>query len=426
MNIYETKCLTFYSYKGGSGRSTTAINTTKHLIEKMKADKNHPILLVDADLESAGLTFFFQQKDKFSDAFSHRQSLHTGLILSGDAEPGDFFERKESFSPPNKSLRDAIKEIVAMEGYGFLEDMLKNILLPLQDGNILAGILQKYITSQRTLEINSVTERYNPRPLFGKLMDTYENSSLTDEEKRNVAYRHIKEFIPTREYTDISEFFGAEAGTVRFLGADAGVETKQIARNDVAIMQINKLKKECSRRNYAAIVFDSGSGTQSSAHVFHAISDVLVYCMRPTMQFAEGTFTNLCQYAQTLRTVKNEKRGEDSTKKSVILLPTAVPIATQYLPLSEGSFAQIRYIAASFEDLIDSTFCTRENALCEVELFKWREQILGVADAHKGISAEIKEIASRYSNPSTMPMDAQRAYSVYGELARCIINNFED
>ena len=47
-----TKCYTFYSYKGGSGRSTTAVNTVGHLIDVLGADSSHPILIVDADLES--------------------------------------------------------------------------------------------------------------------------------------------------------------------------------------------------------------------------------------------------------------------------------------------------------------------------------------------------------------------------------------
>ena len=49
-----TACYTFYSYKGGSGRTTTLLNTTKHLIDKMGASPQKPILLVDSDLESAG------------------------------------------------------------------------------------------------------------------------------------------------------------------------------------------------------------------------------------------------------------------------------------------------------------------------------------------------------------------------------------
>ena len=74
-----TACYTFYSYKGGSGRTTTLLNTTKHLIDELGANAEKPILLVDADLESAGLTYFFNAQEKFTDLFP--KSIHTCKII---------------------------------------------------------------------------------------------------------------------------------------------------------------------------------------------------------------------------------------------------------------------------------------------------------------------------------------------------------
>ena len=70
------QCYTFYSYKGGSGRSTTLLNTVKCLIKDLDADPEHPILVVDADLESAGLTYYFGFQDKF------KGTLNTGSVLT--------------------------------------------------------------------------------------------------------------------------------------------------------------------------------------------------------------------------------------------------------------------------------------------------------------------------------------------------------
>ena len=76
----KTKCFSFYSYKGGSGRTTTLVNVTKHLAQKLDASKNAPILLVDADLESAGLTYFFNCETKFSGKFNC--TLHAEQFLN--------------------------------------------------------------------------------------------------------------------------------------------------------------------------------------------------------------------------------------------------------------------------------------------------------------------------------------------------------
>ena len=51
------KTITFYSYKGGAGRSSTTLNTLPYLVKSLKASANAPILVLDMDLDSAGMTY---------------------------------------------------------------------------------------------------------------------------------------------------------------------------------------------------------------------------------------------------------------------------------------------------------------------------------------------------------------------------------
>ena len=51
------KTITFYSYKGGAGRSSTTLNTLPYLVESFKASADTPILVLDMDLDSAGMTY---------------------------------------------------------------------------------------------------------------------------------------------------------------------------------------------------------------------------------------------------------------------------------------------------------------------------------------------------------------------------------
>lgn len=51
------KTITFYSYKGGAGRSSTTLNTLPYLVETMRASANAPIIVLDMDLDSAGMTY---------------------------------------------------------------------------------------------------------------------------------------------------------------------------------------------------------------------------------------------------------------------------------------------------------------------------------------------------------------------------------
>jgi len=57
--------VSFYSYKGGSGRSTTAWNTIQQLVKIMDPTPEHPFVIVDTDVQSAGATFLFDAENLF-------------------------------------------------------------------------------------------------------------------------------------------------------------------------------------------------------------------------------------------------------------------------------------------------------------------------------------------------------------------------
>ena len=58
------KTISFFSYKGGSGRSSIAYNTLPYLAENLNATPERPIVIVDADIDSAGLSFLFESYTK--------------------------------------------------------------------------------------------------------------------------------------------------------------------------------------------------------------------------------------------------------------------------------------------------------------------------------------------------------------------------
>ncbi len=49
--------VSFHSYKGGSCRTSTCLNTLPFLAKKLEATAEHPILVVDTDIDSQGLTY---------------------------------------------------------------------------------------------------------------------------------------------------------------------------------------------------------------------------------------------------------------------------------------------------------------------------------------------------------------------------------
>ncbi len=57
--------VSFHSYKGGSCRSSTCINSLPYMVEELGADAEHPILVIDTDLDSQGLTYLFGTENSF-------------------------------------------------------------------------------------------------------------------------------------------------------------------------------------------------------------------------------------------------------------------------------------------------------------------------------------------------------------------------
>lgn len=69
------KTITFYSYKGGAGRSSTTLNTLPYLVQSLHATSNAPILVLDMDLDSAGMTYLLGLDIHFKDRYDVKSFL---------------------------------------------------------------------------------------------------------------------------------------------------------------------------------------------------------------------------------------------------------------------------------------------------------------------------------------------------------------
>jgi len=84
--------VSFYSYKGGAGRSTTSWNTIQRLVTLMKPTEKEPFVIVDTDTESAGSTFLYKAKDVFFKD-EERQSVQRRMT---DSEETNYSEASDS------------------------------------------------------------------------------------------------------------------------------------------------------------------------------------------------------------------------------------------------------------------------------------------------------------------------------------------
>lgn len=439
----NTKCYTFYSYKGGSGRSTALINTAKHLIPALKANPQEPILIVDADLESAGLTYFFGCASRFGtllssdDLVEDALTINTaGLLLQGQnrqLRPNSvqanmiFGNVGESRGPIPEALIEKFSVILKYLGNYDIHSVLKGVELSNIEVTLFNKIadmtLERFEQKEKNDgvvegEIYYLTENYNLIELLADFIEIqHKNAASSATLKRE----KIDEFLPVRKLCDISSFFDAQPGTVRFLGVDVKSKVGSVyghSAEEATATSFKALLKVCNSLGYKAVIFDSAAGTQSTAHALHYVSDVIVYCMRPTRQFLQGTRQQLTKYKDEIVRMQSKYN-----KSPVIILPTAVPYDSGCASFfKQDSFLQIEGISQIYSSIVDGTFCTDATSLHEVELFKWYEMILGcgnglssAADGAK--SAELK----KYTLEATMPADAKNAYKTYRKLAERIV-----
>lgn len=418
-------CYTFYSYKGGSGRTTALLNTVKYLIRDLGASKDRPLLLVDADLESAGLTYFFNCHNKFSG------DLNTSSILSKSTTL--FNKENEGVIFGDVDERNTMLVCEETEAWGELQGLdsqdtatgkkISEVFRGLRLPGKYFGLIKRIIVSM------SYGEHYfdsNGRDIWSvkeRLKKIDGDTSISDDQKQRMKTDVVLDFLPTRTFLEVSDYFCSEEerlpeGTVKFLGTDVSNESR-LTRAD-AQNAIARLKKKCEAHNYCAVVFDSGAGTQTSAYILHGSSDVIVYCMRPTLQFIDGTKDNLYRFRQILQDV----RKSDDSKKPVVLFPNAVPeLRPEYKPFMDQSFREISRIVSICSDIVDDSFCSYDACLHEIPLFKWREKILGCMDHHlpDDVPDDLRTAVDAQSHGDTP--DMEKYLRVYAELSKCLIRN---
>lgn len=82
------RSVSFYSFKGGAGRSTTCLNTIPYIFEIGEASSEHPIVLLDVDLDSAGMTYLLEQENFFHENYDIKEFLKGDNDLSVPVDKG--------------------------------------------------------------------------------------------------------------------------------------------------------------------------------------------------------------------------------------------------------------------------------------------------------------------------------------------------
>lgn len=308
------KVISFFSYKGGAGRSTLAYNIIPLLAANhIKPSAESPMIVVDTDVDSCGMSYLLRADDKVTDTNCLQYLLYNGV------------ESKNCSSISEHPFFSQLIPVGNAFGYGINEAIL---LLPAKD-----------------------------------------NKNIDKDAKSN--------------YSDMNVSF---------------------------LEKLNTFIDVCERRfNVPAIILDSSVGNTATANISNYAANVVVCCMRPTIQFVNGT-------RRFFTAVEN---GEKSIgdEKNVIFVPNVIPKYSTTINGVEYPGYAIDKINGNFEssfggedhrhnyvlDMLDR----EEFGIPAVDRFMWQEDLLYTIDKEKLLDDEkvalerYKKLASIINNIET-------------------------
>ncbi len=296
------KVISFFSYKGGAGRSTLAYNVIPLLAANhIKPTAESPMIVVDTDVDSCGMSYLLRAEDKVTDTNCLQYLLHNGI------------DTKNYDSISDHPFLGQLIPVGNAFGYGINEAIL---LLPAKD-----------------------------------------NKNIDKDAKSN--------------YSDTNNSF---------------------------FEKLNSFINVCERRfDVPAIVLDSSVGNTATANISNYAANVVVCCMRPTIQFVNGT--------RRFFTAVEDGDKSIGEEKTVIFVPNVIPkYSTTINGVQYPGFA-VDKINNNFEssfggddlrhnyilDMLDR----EEFGIPAVDRFMWQEDQLFAIDKDKLMDDE-KVALERY------------------------------
>lgn len=281
----KLKVISYFSYKGGAGRSTLAYNTIPILAkDHLHPTKDHPLIIIDTDLDSCGMSYL--------------------LGVDGD-----------------------VKDDCCTQ------DLLKNGLKSLE------------------------------RP------------------------EHIWEHPNFKNLFAVGDRFGYDKESILFLAAkdvkDVDDQGNYSDTNNPFVEKLKNFIDVCKYYKVPAVILDAAVGNNASANATNQVSNTVVCCMRPTIQFVNGT-------VRFLKSLENG--GSFDGRKKIIAVPNVIP--QEEVVVDDKKYpdyaitritTQFKMLTANLPEDSDITYNLEmldKNAfgIPAVKSFMWREGQLATQD----------------------------------------------
>lgn len=191
------KSITFFSYKGGAGRTSALVNLIPVLGDEdhLCASAQNPIILVDMDIDSAGLTYLLDKADE-----AYRSNVYVQYCL-GQGIPGRNNTSADITRHPFFSNLCKVGEFFGLE-----EDAV--LFLPAKDGGMIEDSNSSNYDAKTSPHLTDMLELCAEYECAAIVFDSAAGDQMTAKWSTNSTQIMVCCMRPTKQFRD---------GTIRYL-----------------------------------------------------------------------------------------------------------------------------------------------------------------------------------------------------------------
>lgn len=218
--------ISFFSYKGGAGRTSLLFNTLPFLAEKLKATEKEPIIVIDLDLDSKGLSYLIEKNSGINAIQVLRGDNAIGFRQMGSITDHPFFSKLVPIGAmvglnPNLDRSILFVSANAKEGANYLTENENNY----DDGNISLSTL------------NKICRNFNCKAI---VMDCPAGNQLTAEKSLTIAHKIVLTMRITRQFRKGSEEFLKEKSS-EFTGKEYIVVPNAVPKAEGTVFNLQSI-----------------------------------------------------------------------------------------------------------------------------------------------------------------------------------------
>lgn len=230
--------ISFFSYKGGAGRTSLLYNTLPFLAEKLNATENEPIIVIDLDIDSKGLSYLINRNSDVTAV----QLLRGEDLIGGPCGP-------------------QLREHPVFKGFcpigaavGLSPDKDRSILFVSADSKKSLGDQTNFDAPKTALQpFNRLCKKYNCKAI---VMDTPTGSQLSANCALSISTKVVTVMRITRQFKQGTKEF-LQAKTQDYSGKEFIIAPNAVPNTQGTVFDMNLIMQDIASLAKSSVLRDN-------------------------------------------------------------------------------------------------------------------------------------------------------------------------